>query len=86
RPWRVLDDGKETLETTLLDADPQAILRLPEDTIWPLILSLALTGAFVAALFKAPVWAAIAGAITLISIAGWLWPKPGTYPAPRLRA
>lgn len=86
RPWRVLDDGKETLETTLLNADPQAVLRLPEDTIWPLILSLGLTGVFVAALFKAPVWAAIAGAITLISIAGWLWPKRDTYPAGRVRA
>ena len=80
QPWRVLDVGRETLETTLLDGDPQAILRLPENTLWPLVLALALAAGFVSALFKQPVWAVIAGVVTLISIAGWLWPKSTAYP------
>ncbi len=83
QPWRVLDAGKEALESTLLDADPQAILRLPHDTLWPLVLSLALTALFVALLFKAPVWAALAGVACLAAIAGWLWPTPATFPPPR---
>jgi hypothetical protein len=78
--WRVLDDGKETLESTLLDADPQAVLRMPEDSLWPLILALALTGLFAALLFKAPLWTVIAGVATLGSIAGWLWPTAATFP------
>jgi heme/copper-type cytochrome/quinol oxidase subunit 1 len=78
--WRVLDAGKETLESTLLDADPQAVLRMPEDSLWPLVLALALTGLFVALLFKAPVWTVIAGVATLGSIAGWLWPTAATFP------
>jgi cytochrome c oxidase subunit I+III len=82
--WRVLDEGKETLESTLLDADPQAVLRMPEDSIWPLILALALTGLFVALLFKAPVWTAIAGVVTLASIGGWLWPTEATFPPSRM--
>ena len=78
--WRVLDAGKETLESTLLDADPQAVLRMPEDSLWPLILALALTGLFVALLFKAPVWTLIAALATFGSIAGWLWPTAATFP------
>ncbi len=82
--WRVLDDGKETLETTLLDADPQAVLRMPEDSLWPLILALSLTGLFVAPLFKLPVWTAISGAVTRAVLGGWLWPTAATYPPPEV--
>jgi cytochrome c oxidase subunit I+III len=78
--WRVLDSGKETLESSVLDGDPQAILRMPEDSLWPLILALALAGLFVALLFKAPVWAAIGGAFSLASLGGWLWPTAATFP------
>jgi heme/copper-type cytochrome/quinol oxidase subunit 1 len=74
--WRVLDDGKQTLSGTMLDADPQGVLRMPEDSLWPLILSLALTALFVALLFKSPLWTALAAAATLGSVSGWLWPKP----------
>jgi cytochrome c oxidase subunit I len=81
--WLVLDDGRETLETSLLDADPEAVLRLPQDTLWPLILSLALAGLLVAALFKAPIWTIVGSVATLAAIAGWLWPTPATFPARR---
>jgi cytochrome c oxidase subunit I+III len=83
QPWRVLDAGKEALESTLLDADPQAVLRMPHDTLWPLVLSLALTALFVALLLKAPLWTALAGLACLASIAGWLWPTAATFPPPR---
>jgi cytochrome c oxidase subunit 1/cytochrome c oxidase subunit I+III len=33
----VLDDGKETLATTVIDAEPDAILKMPEDSPWPFI-------------------------------------------------
>ena len=84
--WRVLDQGKEALESTALDADPQAVLRMPGDSLWPLILSLALTGLFVALLFKAPLWTAGAGLATLLSIAAWLWPTAATFPPARRTA
>jgi hypothetical protein len=84
--WRVLDDGKETLESTLLDADPQAVLRMPEDSLWPLILALALTALFVALLFKAPFWAAISAVLVLGAIGGWLWPTAATFPPVRSAA
>jgi hypothetical protein len=84
--WRVLDDGKETLESTMLDADPQAVLRMPEDSIWPLVLALAIAGLFVALLFKSPAWTGVAAVATLASIAGWLWPTAATFPPAEARA
>jgi hypothetical protein len=78
--WRVLDDGKEALGSTMLDGDPQSVFRLPEDSLWPLVLSLALTGLFFAVLFKTPVWTAVAGVACALSIAGWLWPTRSTFP------
>jgi cytochrome c oxidase subunit I+III len=81
--WRVLDEGKETLESTLLDSTPQAILRMPHDTVWPLILSLALAGLFAALLLESRVGSVIALLITLASMAGWLWPTPATFPEGR---
>jgi cytochrome c oxidase subunit I+III len=84
--WRVLDQGKEALESTLLNGDPQAVLRMPHDTLWPLVLSLALTALFAALLCKAPVWTAVAGMLSLASIAGWLWPTAATFPPARRTA
>ena len=69
--------------STLLDADPQAVLRMPEDSLWPLVLALVLTVLFVALLFEAPVWTVLAGIATLASIGGWLWPTAATFPPRR---
>jgi cytochrome c oxidase subunit I len=80
--WRVLDEGKETLESTLLDADPQAVLRMPGDSLWPLILALALCGLFAALLFKLLLLTSIAGAVSMLAMAGWLWPTRATFPPP----
>ena len=78
--WRVLDAGKETVETTVLDADPQAVLRFPEDSLWPVVLALALAALFAALLFKALVWSAVVAVVVLGALAGWLWPTPATFP------
>ena len=78
--WRVLDDGKEIIGSTMLDGDPQSVLRMPGDSLWPLVLALALTGLFFALLFKAPVWSAVGMLACLACIAGWLWPTRATFP------
>ena len=38
-----LDEGKEIVATTALDAQPEAILKMPEDSILPLLTALVLT-------------------------------------------
>jgi cytochrome c oxidase subunit I len=71
----VLDHGKETLGTTMLDAVPEVILKMPEDSLMPLLLSLALTVIF-AALMTLSWWLlAAAGVVSLILLAVWLWPR-----------
>jgi hypothetical protein len=66
--------GKETIQTTPLDGQPVAVLRMPEDSLWPLIVSLSLMVAFYG-LVMAVWWLALAGGIlTLFGAHEWLWP------------
>jgi cytochrome c oxidase subunit I len=72
----VLDHGKEVLATTPLDAEPDAILKMPEDSIAPLVAAIVLTGVFVG-LFTQLWWlAAVCALLTLASLVVWLWPEP----------
>jgi cytochrome c oxidase subunit 1/cytochrome c oxidase subunit I+III len=77
---RVLSHEKKTLGTTVLDAVPDSVLHMPEDTLWPLGLSLALTVMFYGLVFKAMGIAVLGAALTFACIVGWLWPKPGEFP------
>ncbi len=72
---RVLDQGRLTLTSTPLDAFPNAISRMPEDSIMPLLLALAITGMFLSLLFM-HLWIGGAFAAACLAInALWLWPK-----------
>ena len=42
----VLDHGRETLATTPLDGEPDLILKMPEDSYAPFVLTVAITGGF----------------------------------------
>ncbi|HVX40629.1 MAG TPA: cytochrome c oxidase subunit I [Gemmatimonadaceae bacterium] len=79
--FRALIDGKEALESTLLDGAPQAALTMPHETLWPLVTNLCLTGLFLALIFKLVVLAAAFGVLVLICAAAWLWPTEETFPA-----
>jgi cytochrome c oxidase subunit 1/cytochrome c oxidase subunit I+III len=74
-----LDNGRETLGTSVLDAEPEAILVMPEDSYAPLILALSLAGLFVAMLMQSLVWGIVAFIIGLLSIIAWLWPTYETF-------
>jgi len=70
-----LDQGKEALATTALDADPERILEMPEDTYAPLLLAIGMAILFVGMLLIS--WAVI-GIGTLACAAAllfWLWPR-----------
>ncbi len=74
----LLADGREALATSAFDAEPVAIVKMPDDTLSPLSL-----GLFAALVFTGlalhVVWlTAVAAAGVGASIAWWLWPqKPG---------
>jgi cytochrome c oxidase subunit 1/cytochrome c oxidase subunit I+III len=71
----VLDDGRETLATSVLDAEPDAVLRMPGDSYAPLVLALGLSALF-AGLLLHLWWLALAGAVvTAAAVPAWLWPE-----------
>jgi cytochrome c oxidase subunit I len=75
REGMLLDHGRETLGTTVLDADPDVILRMPGDSPAPLLLSIGLAGGFGGLLLHSWLVAAAFGVLTLIAIVAWLWPE-----------
>ena len=69
-------DGRETIATTTLDAEPDAVLHMPQDSLAPIILALALSVVFFALLLHG--WWSVGGG-TLASVVAtiwWLWPDP----------
>ncbi|HVV64986.1 MAG TPA: cytochrome c oxidase subunit I [Rhizomicrobium sp.] len=70
-----LDRGKETVATDPIDAEPTAILKMPEDSLAPLILALAMAGVF-AGLLLLKFWLIGASAAACIAVlVYWLWPR-----------
>jgi heme/copper-type cytochrome/quinol oxidase subunit 1 len=69
-----LTEGRLTVRTAPLDADAVRLLHMPEDSLLPLIVGLALLGTFYGLLLRN--WAlAIAGVVVVgISVVVWLWP------------
>ncbi|HZZ60131.1 MAG TPA: cbb3-type cytochrome c oxidase subunit I [Roseiarcus sp.] len=76
--WRngmALDDGKEALATTVLDAQPDAILKMPEDSPAPFIVTLTISAFFVGLLLQLWWLAGAGGFATLAGLLVWLWPE-----------
>jgi cytochrome c oxidase subunit 1/cytochrome c oxidase subunit I+III len=71
---RVLAAGHEVLQTSELDAEPERRLAMPEDTPVPLVTAMALFATFVLLLLGWYVPCVVAGAVSAIAIAWWLWP------------
>ena len=72
---RVLDRTRSTLATSALDARGATIAQMPEDTVMPLLVALALTVVFTALVLK---WMLIvlAGTVAFgLFCASWLWPE-----------
>jgi cytochrome c oxidase subunit 1/cytochrome c oxidase subunit I+III len=59
----------------VLDAEPDVILRMPGDSPAPLLLTLALTGVFTAALLHRWIALGACAALTLVAMVAWLWPE-----------
>jgi hypothetical protein len=76
RRGMVLDHEKEALATSGLDAQPELILKMVDDTLLPLLGALTLALFFAALLVR--IWW-LAGAATVIGLAIaliWMWPRP----------
>jgi cytochrome c oxidase subunit I+III len=72
---RVFDQDRLTLSTTWVDAEPDSVTLMPEDSIAPLASSLTLSIIFIGILVT-DLWIALAGVLlSLAATAAWLWPK-----------
>ena len=67
--------ARRRLATTALDAVPDAILKMPDDTPAPFIVTLAMSVGFVGLLLQAWWLAAIGAFATLAGLLVWLWPE-----------
>jgi hypothetical protein len=71
----ILDQGKETLATTPLDAEPDLILRMPEDSLAPFFLALGLLVLFAGLLLRLWAVAGLGGVGCAAALVAWLWPR-----------
>ena len=71
----LLDQGRETIGTTALDAEPEVILRMPGDSYLPFLLSVSLTAIFVSLLLHSAWGVAVTALCTLAASVWWLWPQ-----------
>ncbi|MGH7866672.1 MAG: cbb3-type cytochrome c oxidase subunit I, partial [Candidatus Dormibacteraceae bacterium] len=72
----LLDRGRETIGTTVLDAEPNVILEMPGDTYLPFLLTLGMTGFFITVLAHSWWGAGISALAMLFITVAWLWPRP----------
>jgi len=71
----LLDQGKETIGTSALDAEPDVVLEMPEDSVAPLLLTIGLAVTFTGLLIKIWPAAGIGAAIAALAILAWVWPR-----------
>jgi heme/copper-type cytochrome/quinol oxidase subunit 1 len=77
-----LEEDHQTLATTPLEAEADLVLHMPGDSLWPLLLSLAMTILFYGALLTSWTLAIVGGVGLVITIGGWFWPvQPWGEPA-----
>lgn len=69
-----LDEKRRTLGTTVLDAQPDGLVKIPEESLIPFILALALAAIFVGFLLSAMILGIIGAVATVLAIAAWNWP------------
>ncbi len=72
---RIFAQDRFTLTTTWVDAEPESLTFMPEDSIAPLALSLTIALVLVGILLSALWVSAVGIGLSLLAEAAWLWPK-----------
>jgi cytochrome c oxidase subunit I len=71
----LLEEGKETVGTTALDAAPEMVLEMPADSFAPLLLAIGISVIFVGLLLKLWSLTGLGGVVTVLALLAWLWPR-----------
>ncbi|TMK86081.1 MAG: cytochrome c oxidase subunit I [Actinobacteria bacterium] len=72
---RTMAEGHVTIGTTVVDAEPEAILPMPESTFVPVVTAIGVTGIFVGFLTLIYPVIVIGGAIAIGGLQAWVRPK-----------
>jgi cytochrome c oxidase subunit I+III len=73
-----LAGGHETMSTSMLDGTPQALVHMPHQSPWPLILTVAMLTFLYGVLIDAYVVAAIGAVGSAAGLIGWFYPRGET--------
>jgi cytochrome c oxidase subunit I len=79
------DDRRETLGTSLLDAEPEQRAVEPGPTIVPLVTASSLAVALLGLIFD-PLWVLFGAALIILSLIGWTQPAPKEWDMAYVRA
>jgi cytochrome c oxidase subunit 1/cytochrome c oxidase subunit I+III len=71
----LLEEGRETIATTALDAEPDMVMEMPEDSYAPLLLASGTSVIFVGLLLKLWTLTGVGGVVTVVALLAWLWPR-----------
>jgi cytochrome c oxidase subunit I+III len=74
----VLSDGRETFATSPLDAEPVAVMRMPEDSYAPVLLAASIGLIAYGLLFSVSSLAALGVGAAAACAVAWLWPDEAT--------
>ena len=70
---QIREDYRETFGTSVMDGEPESRINLRDNSIWPVLASLAIGIAFVGAMFS--LWFFPIGAVLFfLTMLGWHWP------------
>jgi cytochrome c oxidase subunit 1/cytochrome c oxidase subunit I+III len=75
---QTLAGGHLTMSTSMLDARPQAIVHMPHESAWPLILTTAMLLLSYGLLISNAVLTVVGAVGIPLGIAGWFWPRGET--------
>jgi cytochrome c oxidase subunit I len=70
----LLAEGKETIGTTALDAEPELIMEMPADSFAPVSLALGLAVLFTGLLLKNWTCSGVGGLMVFVAVVMWMWP------------
>jgi cytochrome c oxidase subunit I+III len=73
-----LTGGHTTLSTSMLDAQPQAVVHMPHPSPWPFYLTCSLLVLFYGFLLESLLLTSIGGLLSAIAFMGWFWPRDET--------
>jgi hypothetical protein len=71
----LLDEGREALATTPMDAEPERIVKMPEDSFVPFALAVAATILAFGLLLKLHGLEGIGALAVAAALLWWLWPR-----------